>query len=104
MLDNSHVLPHAIFVAARFRGDALAMVDVAGRRRSFVDVRDQMMRWAGAYAALGVTPGTTVFTMVPNSLECYDVWLGVAWLRAIEVPANTGFKGPMLAYILNNSE
>jgi len=104
MLDQGHVLPHAIIDAASARGDALAMLDVAGRRRSFNDVRDEMMRWAGAYAALGVTPGSTVLTMVPNSFECYDVWLGLVWLRAIEVPANTGYRGPMLAYILNNSE
>ena len=37
-------------------------------------------------------------------LEAFCVWLGASWLRAIEVPLNTGYRGQMLAYVANHSE
>ena len=52
----------------------------------------------------GVEAGENVVTMVPNSFESYFVWLGVAWLRAIEVPTNNMYLGEMLRYLITNSE
>jgi len=104
MLDRRHVLPHRILELAERAPDALAMVDVGGRQRSFRELHEQVTRWANGYARSGVGAGEMVFTMLPNSSECYDAWLGAAWLRAIEVPANTMYRGPMLAYVLNDCE
>src|ERR1039458_4700508 len=104
MLERRYILPQRLLELAERTPDALAMVDVGGRRRSYRELHEQVMRWAGGYARLGVVAGETVFTMLPNSFECYDAWLGVAWLRAIEVPVNTMYRGRMLAYALNDSE
>ena len=104
MVDRSNLLPQRLQELAERTPDALAMVDVGGRRRSYRELHEQVTRWARGYARLGVVAGDMVFTMVPNSFECYDVWLGVAWLRAIEVPVNTMYRGHMLAYALNDSE
>src|SRR5262245_66691314 len=42
--------------------------------------------------------------MLPNSLTAYYAWLGVAWLRALEVPANNMYRGTMLRYLVENAE
>ena len=42
--------------------------------------------------------------MVPNSVESYYAWLGLGWLRAVEVPVNTMYLGRMLRYVVSNSE
>jgi crotonobetaine/carnitine-CoA ligase len=104
MLDRRAILTQRIQDLAARVPDETALVDVGGRRRTYRELHEQVTRWAGGYAKLGVTAGDTVFTMMPNSFECFDAWLGVAWLRAIEVPANTMYRGSMLAYTLNNSE
>jgi crotonobetaine/carnitine-CoA ligase len=82
----------------------LAMVDVEGGRRSIHDVNEEIGRWSAALSRVGIRAGHMVFTMLPNSFASFDAWLGVSWLRAIEVPANTSYLGPMLSYTLNNSE
>ena len=63
-----------------------------------------MLRWSDAYRGLGVKAGDTVVTMLPNSFEAYFAWLGLAWLRAIEVPINNMHRGQMLEYLLCDSD
>ena len=104
MLDRSLVLPHAIESLATTTPNAPAIVDVAGRTVTYAGLRDAALQWAGGFQQLGVGPGHNVLTMLPNSLEAYFGWLGVAWLGAIEVPTNTMYRGAMLAYLLNDSE
>jgi crotonobetaine/carnitine-CoA ligase len=41
--------------------------------------------------------------MLPNSFEAFHAWLGLAWLGATEVPANTMYRGQMLRYLIENS-
>ena len=62
------------------------------------------MRWAAAYRRAGVTAGDHVASMVVHSFASYSVWLGLSWLKAVEVPANTGYRGNMLTYLIENSE
>src|SRR5581483_4104779 len=50
-------------------------------------------------ARIGVRPGQPVLTLAPNSFESYYAWLGVAMLKAIEVPTNTMYRGAMLAHL-----
>jgi carnitine-CoA ligase len=104
MLDRRLVLPHAIAESTARRPEAVAMVDVGGGQVTFAELHDLVRRWAAALARLGVTAGDTVLTMLPNSFEAYYAWLGTAWLRAIEVPLNTQYRGQMLAYVANHSE
>ena len=104
MLDRRLVLPHAIAEAAARNPDAVAMIDVTGRNDTFAELANLVWQWAAALSRLGVSSGETVMTMLPNSFESYYAWLGVAWLRAIEVPLNTQYRGQMLAYATNHSE
>ena len=103
MLDRNLVLPHRLSHLADVDPDGLAMLDVDGRTATFAEARDTMRAWAAGYARLGVRESQPVLTLVPNSFESYYAWLGLAWLKALEVPTNTMYRGTMLAYLLNNS-
>ena len=41
--------------------------------------------------------------MLPNSFEAYHAWLGLCWLGATEVPANTMYRGRMLRYLMEDA-
>jgi carnitine-CoA ligase len=68
--------------------------------RMLDDVRD----WAAAFRGLGVEPGTVVSVMLPLCMDAYFAWLAIAWLRGIEVPVNTDYRGPVLAHVLASSQ
>ena len=70
---------------------------------TYAELDSELRRWAGALRNVGVRAGENVVTMVPNSFESYLVWLGVAWLRAVEVPTNNMYLGEMLRYLITNS-
>jgi crotonobetaine/carnitine-CoA ligase len=104
MLSQDQVLPHLIARRAAETPDRLAIQCVDGTAQTYGELHRENMRWAAAYRRAGVGPGDHVASMVVHSFESYAVWLGLSWLRAIEVPANTGYRGAMLAYLVENSE
>jgi carnitine-CoA ligase len=104
MLARDLVLPHTIEARAADRPDSPGMFDVAGRTLAWAELHEAFLRWAGGCRALGVAEGDTVVTMLPNSMEAYLAWLGVSWLKAIEVPANNMYRGEMLRYLLEDSQ
>ncbi len=103
MLDRDLVLPHLLAKHAAATPDRLAMVDVEGRTATYAEVHATYRTWADAFRRLGVGAGEPVLTMLSNSFESFYAWLGVAWLRAIEVPTNNMYRGDMLRYLVENS-
>jgi crotonobetaine/carnitine-CoA ligase len=83
--------------------DAVALVDVAGTTLTCAEVDTRIRQWAAAYRRLGLEPGETVVTMLPNSFDAYFAWLGAAAMRAVEVPINNMHRGQMLEYVLADS-
>ena len=104
MFTREGVLPHLLARRAIETPDASAMRDVDGRELTYAEAHSEMLRWSDAYRGLGVAAGDTVVTMFPNSFDAYFAWLGLAWLRAIEVPLNNMYRGQMLEYLLSNSD
>jgi carnitine-CoA ligase len=104
MLERDCVLPHLIARRAEREPDALAMQDVDGREVTCRELHDTVLRWADAYRKVGVRAGEHVVTMLPNSFEAFYAWLGLTWLGATEVPANTMYHGEMLRYLVENSD
>jgi carnitine-CoA ligase len=105
MSTNRHeVMTRTLDELAAAEPDAVLLQDVAGRSMTVEEFRTTTLRWASAYRRLGLGPGDTVLTMLPTSLDAYPAWLGAAWLRAIEVPVNTMFRGHMLRYLIQNSQ
>jgi crotonobetaine/carnitine-CoA ligase len=103
MLERELVLPHLIAAHAASAPERAVMKDVDGRTMTYAELDREQRRWAGALRRVGVEAGANVVTMVPNSFASYLVWLGVAWLRAVEVPTNTMYLGEMLRYLITNS-
>jgi crotonobetaine/carnitine-CoA ligase len=60
----------------------------------------EAQRWAEAVHTAGVGPGDTVLTMLPPGRESVACWVGIARLRAMDVPINTGYVGRLLGYVL----
>ena len=103
MLDRSQVLPHLIARHVADVPDRVAMLDVDGHRSTYRELQDTYRTWSDAFRRLGVQAGDTVVTMLPNSFVAFEAWLGVAWLKAIEVPVNNAYLGDMLRYLVNDS-
>ncbi len=104
MLAQEQVLPGLIAARATATPDRVLLGDTDGRTLTYGEFQDRIMRWAGAFAAAGVQAGDRVVTMLPARLEAFEIWLGLAWLRAIEVPLNTAYRGPMLEHTVNNAD
>ena len=104
MLDQDQVLPNLIAGRAAATPDRVAIQCVDGTAMTLRAAPSENMRWAAAYRRAGVKAGDNVASMVVHSFASYSVWLGLGWLKAVEVPANTGYRGNMLAYLIENSE
>ena len=97
-------LPGQIRSLAEERPTFPAIIEVEGATVSYADLDEKMRAWSATLRRLDLAAGDTVVTMVGNSIEAYAVWLGVGWLRAIEVSINTAYVGDMLRYVINISE
>ncbi|MEQ3552656.1 AMP-binding protein [Pseudonocardia nematodicida] len=71
---------------------------------TYADADSDADRWAAALAGAGVREGQTVLIMLPPCTEAVAAWIGLARLRAMEVPINTGYLGQMLRYVIEDSE
>ncbi|MEY2566706.1 MAG: carnitine-CoA ligase [Actinomycetota bacterium] len=103
MRDDGVVLTNLLARRAADTPDQVFLQDVGGQQLTYGELQDRILRWAGALQEAGVTAGETVVTMLPASLEAFAVWLGIASLRAIEVPLNTSYRGPMLEHTVNTA-
>ena len=53
---------------------------------------------------IGIGERTHVATLHHNGFTAQSIWLGLGWLRAIEVPLNTGLTGALLKHSLRTSD
>ncbi len=60
-------------------------------------------RIASGLAALGVGAGDRIAVMLPTVPAAHACWIGIAWLRAWEVPVNPEFRGTFLRHVLADS-
>ncbi|MBL8383282.1 MAG: AMP-binding protein [Burkholderiales bacterium] len=89
--------------AAAALGDREAVV-FGGARRSFAQLRDETVRAAKGFLALGIAPGEHVMLFLPNSLEWLHAFYGLARIGAVLVPVNTRFRSVDLDYVLRQSD
>ena len=98
--------PLPVLVADRARAtpnDIAIEYITGGEQLTWTQVDQNCRRWADAYRRLAVEQGEYVVTMMPTSPDALYAWLGCAWLRAIEVPINTDYRGEWLVHAINNS-
>jgi crotonobetaine/carnitine-CoA ligase len=102
-LDEGSLAPHAVSLWARRRPEAVALEHVNGSSVTYRQLDQRCRTWASALASLAIGEGSIVATMLANGPTCFEVWLGLGWLRAVEAPLNPALKGAMLSHILGDS-
>ena len=74
-----------------------------GETRTFVELRDGAIGFAGGLHDLGVRPGDAVAVMMGNRLEWLEVFFGLSALGAVCVPVNVLLTGPEIAHVCRDS-
>lgn len=97
------VLPYMIEYWAERAPDRDYIGVVGQGWRTFRTVHDNARGWAAKLAGRGVERGDRVATFFPTSFESVEVWAGISWLGAIEVPVHTELRGSMLSHVLSDS-
>ncbi len=69
---------------------------------SFAETNRRANRVANGLRSLGVAHGEHVCLMLPNHPDTLFTWFGINKAGAVEVPVNTSFRGPGLAYAIND--
>ena len=103
MLARELVLPHLLAARAGECPDRTFLEEVDGQSISYAALHRDTLTWSDAYRRLGVGPGDRVAVMLATGIDAVSAWLGLAWLRAWEVPVNTAYVGRMLHYLLAHS-
>ncbi|MFV0533101.1 MAG: AMP-binding protein [Cumulibacter sp.] len=96
-------LPEIVRDVARSDPMRTCLIEAGGRRATYTEVHQNALRWSRLLRDQGVARGDTVATMLPTSIAAIEIWLGIAWLGAIEVPINTAYRGRMLEHVLDDS-
>ncbi len=96
-------LPLILSKRAEADGDRVFVEEVGKESLTYRQFDELVKKWAHVYHTLGVVQGDRVAVFMPPSVNTAASWLGLAWLKAIEVPINTNYLGDMLHYILSDS-
>jgi len=102
--ETARTLPRVLIDRANEDGGRPFVIEVDGRSDSYADAVDAMYLCAGALRAFGIAPADRVIVMLPNCLEALHAWIGIAWLGAIEVPVNTGYRARSLEHVVRNAK
>jgi len=104
VLERRFLAPHALAEWAGKTPSAVALEHIDGERLTYGELHADSRRWAGAFRRMGVEAGGHVATMLPNCTIAHRTMLGLAWLRAVEIPLNTAYTGRMLQYALDHAD
>src|ERR1700759_161051 len=94
--DRGLLAPHALKHWGEQTPDAPVLVHTDGGRVTYAELLADSYRWATCLRRLGIDAGSHVATLLPNIFDAHRSMLGLAWLRAVEVPLNTAYVGDPL--------
>jgi len=89
--------------SAEVFGDLPAVIH-GQRRYTWAQTRERSARLAAALRAFGVTRGTTVSVMLPNTPEMVEAHYAVPALNAVLNTLNTRLDAPLIAWQMNHCE
>lgn len=101
-MSQPDVVPTLLAERARTAPDVL-FVECDGERKTFAEMHERAERVASGLAALGVTKGDRVASILPNTMSHFDLIFACARLGAIHVPVNVFLKGDFLAHQLQDA-
>ena len=100
--EEYHDLATLVRAKARKNGERVAF-RFADREISYAGFDQATDRVAAGLALAGVGPGDHVAALLFNTPEFLELWFATAKLGAVLVPLNTGLKGEILRYELDDS-
>jgi crotonobetaine/carnitine-CoA ligase len=89
---------------AEEKANKVCLREAGGKLYTYAQLKKEVDSLAAGLYELGVTKGSTVLTMLENSLECVETWLAINKLGAIDVPVHTAYKGFFISHIVNTCE
>ncbi|HEX4466713.1 MAG TPA: AMP-binding protein [Solirubrobacteraceae bacterium] len=93
-------LPELVALRAGEHPERVFLQDIEGRELTWGELHELSLRWAAAFASLGVGAGDRVVTMRRNSTESVAIFIGLGWLHAVEVPISTELRGNTLRHAI----
>jgi acyl-CoA synthetase (AMP-forming)/AMP-acid ligase II len=75
-----------------------------GRRLSYGEAAEQSARLARGMLASGISKGSRIGVLMPNSPDFVVAWLAAARIGAIVVPINTFYKPTELSFVLRHAD
>ncbi|MDB5532244.1 MAG: putative crotonobetaine/carnitine-CoA ligase, partial [Hyphomicrobiales bacterium] len=96
-------LPYLLNARARSNPTDVFLEEVTGKKLTFAQVEHAALLWADVFKQQGVNPGDTVLTMLPSTTEAVCAWLGLGWMRAVDVGVNVEFRGVFLRDLMVDS-
>src|SRR4051812_34950882 len=93
---------HGLRRACEINPNGVATID-GGRRRTWLEFRDRVARFAGALRAAGVQRGDRVAILSLNRDVYLEYFYAVPWSGALVVPLNTRLAAPELIAIINDA-
>lgn len=102
-LDPANLLPNLVARRADDARDVAFLVEADGASMTYGEFDERVRRWVTVLRQFGVGAGDTVAVMLPTSVEEHCTWIACGWLRALQVPINTAYRGVMLDHVLTDS-
>ncbi|GGC86562.1 AMP-binding protein [Chelatococcus reniformis] len=100
---NDVVIRDLIDRRAREIPDNVFAVLSDGSEWTFGELRRRVRNCAEALQRLGAGQGDFVLVWLPNGPTCLEVMFALNYLGAIYVPINTGYRGGLLAHVIDNA-
>ena len=88
---------------ARLHPTRLAVIDAAGRRRTYAELHARVNRFANALLAHGIGKGARLAVLDRNSIEYLEAYFAAGLIGAWLVPVNFHLKPADVAYRLQHS-
>jgi len=85
------------------RGDTVFLRDVDGGCRTYAQVDVMAGRWSRVLTGLDITSGDKVATLLPTSITGVEVWFGINYAGAVDVPVHTDYRSALLTHVLESS-
>jgi crotonobetaine/carnitine-CoA ligase len=103
-ITREDLLPQTIQRQAEADPERIYLQEVGGGSQTYAQTHAAAQHWAIALRGLGIRAADNVLVFMPPCMETVNVWVGLGWLRAIDVPVNTEYRGSILSFVMERSK
>jgi len=98
------VLYYALQHRAAEHPDRTYAVFDDGTQWSYRETLERTQKLAAGLQGLGIKQGDHVVVWLPNGKAAIECYFAINYLGAVYVPINTGYRGDLLAHVIDNSD